>query len=45
MQKNINTLYESREKVIKMFNDYSKITFKVKYRPIYQKRFKILTPK
>ena len=30
--KNIKTLYESREKVIKLFNDYSKITSKGKYR-------------
>ena len=29
--KNIITLYKLREKVIKLFNDYSKIVFEAKY--------------
>ena len=43
--KNITTLYESREKVIKLFNDYSKIAFKAKYKSIYGEGLKIVTPK
>ena len=30
--KSIKTLYESRKKVIKLFNDYSKIVYMAKYR-------------
>ena len=33
--KNIKTFYESLEKVIKLFNDYSKIVYKAKYKTIY----------
>ena len=43
--KNIKTLYKSQEKVITLFNDYSKIASKVKYRSIYGKGLRILTPK
>ena len=43
--KNIKTLYESREKVIKLFNDYSKIASKAKYKSIYGEGLKILIPK
>ena len=43
--KNITTLYKSREKVIKLFNDYSKIAYMTKYRTFYGERIKILTPK
>ena len=51
--KNITTLYESREKVIRLLNNYSKIASMAKYRSIYgdglpsdlDTRLKILTPK
>ena len=33
--KNIKTLYESREKVIKLFNDCSKIASEANYQSIY----------
>ena len=33
--KNIKTLYESGQKVIKFFNDYSKIVSEAKYKTIY----------
>ena len=34
--KNIKTLYESQEKIIKLFNDYSQIVSEAKYKTIYQ---------
>ena len=43
--KNIKTLYESREKVIKLFNDCSKIASEANYQSIYGEWLKILTPK
>ena len=43
--KNIKTLYESQEKVIKLFNDYSKITSKAKYKSFCGEGLKISTPK
>ena len=43
--KTMKTLQESREKVIKLFNDFSKITSKAKYRSIYGEGLKILTSK
>ena len=43
--KNIKTLYKSREKVIKLFNYYSKIVSEAKHKTKYEERFKILTPK
>ena len=43
--KKIKELSESREKVIKLFNDYSKIASKARYRSVYGERLKILTPK
>ena len=39
---NIKTLYESREKVFKLFNDHSKIISKVKYKTNYGEGLKIL---
>ena len=42
---NIKNLHKSREKVIKLFNDYSKIASKAKYKSIYGERLRILTPK
>ena len=42
--KNIETLYESREKV-KLFNDHSKIASMAKYEAKNGKELKILTPK
>ena len=42
---NIKLLYESREAVIKLFNDYSSIASEAKYKSIHVKRLKILTPK
>ena len=43
--KNIKLLYESRETVIKLFNDYSSIVPEVKYKSIYGEGLKILSPK
>ena len=43
--KNIKTLYESQEKVIKLFNDYSKIISKAKYKSFCGEGLKISTPK
>ena len=43
--KNIKTLYESREKVIKLFDDYSRILSEAKYKTKYGQSLKILTPK
>ena len=42
---NIKTLYESREKVIEFFSDYSRIVSEVKYKTKYGEGLKILTPK
>ena len=38
--RNTKTLYESQEKVIKLFNDYSKIISEAKYKTKYQKESK-----
>ena len=35
--KKIKLLYESREAVIKLFNDYSSIVSEVKYKTIHEK--------
>ena len=43
--KNIKTLYESREKVIKLFDDYSRILSEAKYKTKYGQSLEILTPK
>ena len=43
--KNIKTFYESREKVFKLFDDYSKIVSEAKYKTKYGEGLKILTPK
>ena len=43
--KNIKNCYESQEKFIKLFNDYSKIASKAKYRSIYGEGLNILTPR
>ena len=43
--KNISTLYKSREKVIKLFNDYSKIVSEAIYKIKYGEGLKIITPK
>ena len=40
---NTKTLYESREKVIKLFNYYSKIASNAKYRSIYGEGLKTIT--
>ena len=42
---NINNLYKSREKVIKLFNNNSKIASEAKYKSIYGEDLRILTPK
>ena len=42
--KNIETLYESREKVIKLFNYHSKIASVAKYEAKNGKELKIFTP-
>ena len=41
---NIKFLYESREDVIKLFNDYSSIISEAKYKSIHGDGLKILTP-
>ena len=38
---NIKLLYESREAVIKLFNDYSSIVSEVKYKTIHEKYFDV----
>ena len=43
--KNVKTLYKSREKVTKLFNDYSKHKSRSKYRSWRRRRTQILTPK
>ena len=43
--KNIKALYKSWEKVIKLFNDYSKNVFEAKYKTKYGEGLKRLTPK
>ena len=43
--KNIKLLYESREAVLKLFNDYSLIRSDTKYKTKYGEGLKILTPK
>ena len=43
--KNIKTLYESRENVIRLFDDYSRIVSKARYKTKYGEGLKILTPK
>ena len=42
---NIKKLCESQEKAIKLFDEYSKIVSKAKYKTKYGDGFKILTPK
>ena len=41
---NIKLLYESRQAVIKLFNDYFSIAFEAKYKMKYAESLKILTP-
>ena len=43
--KNIKTLYKSREKVIKLCNDYSEIVSEAKYKTKYREGLKILIPR
>ena len=43
--KKIKTLYESREKVLKLFNHYSKILSEAKYKTKCGEGLQILTPK
>ena len=43
--KNINTLYKWRKKVIKFFNDYSKILFEAKHKTKHGEGLKVLIPK
>ena len=43
--KKFKTLYESRKKVIKLFNDHFKITSLAKYKSVHGEGLKILTPK
>ena len=38
---NINLFYESREVVIKLFNDYSSIISKAKHKKIMEKKFQV----
>ena len=41
----VQLLYESREAVIKLSNDYSSIVSQAKYKPIHGEEFKIITLK
>ena len=41
----VKLLYESRQAVIKLFNDYSSIASEAKQKPKYREGLKILTPK
>ena len=43
--KNIKNLYESREKVIELYNDYAKIRSEAKHKSKHDTGLKILTPK
>ena len=43
--KNINTLYKWRKKVIKFFNDNSKIFFEAKHKTKHGEGLKVLIPK
>ena len=43
-KKILKIFYKSREKVIKLFNEYSKITSIAKYRSIHRKGLRILNP-
>ena len=43
--KNVKNLYESRQKVIDLFDDYVRIKFKAMYQIKHGTRLKILTPK
>ena len=43
--RNIKLVYESREAVIKLFNDYSSIVSEATHKAKYGKGLKILTPK
>ena len=43
--KYVKTLYESQEKVMKLFDDYSKIVLEATYKTKYGEELKILTPK
>ena len=43
--KNVKTLYESQEKVIKLFDDYSRIVSETKYKRKYGEGLKILIAK
>ena len=43
--KNIKTFYETREKVVKLFDDFSTIASKAKHTSFHEKKLKILIPK
>ena len=43
--KNIKTLYESRENVTKLFNDYPKVVSEAKCKIKYEDGLKMLSPK
>ena len=42
---NIETLYKSRNKVIKFFNDYSSMVYEATFKVTHEKGLKISTPK
>ena len=42
---NIKIFYNDRNKIIKLFENYFTIASEVKYKKLYGKRIKILTPK
>ena len=42
---NMKNLYKSREKIIKLYNDYGKITSEAQYKAKYSEGLKILTSK
>ena len=43
--KNIKKLYNGREKVIKLYNGYTRIVFEAEYISIHGEGLEILTPK
>ena len=43
--KNIKNLYNSRDKVIKLYNDYAQIISEAMYKTKQRTRLKIITPK
>ena len=43
--KNYQKLYNDQKKVIRIYNDYTRMVFEAKYKPIHEEGIKIWTPK